>query len=159
MKQLILAVVYIFIGAIASAQTVLNPPLAKVDFVSPDHNAVIPVGEAGAGGQKLVSYQGMVFPVGSTGPATVTGPVIAKTLVTTGTAGPFRLTFAQLGITSIPACTVIAPATCPQYFVILSAIGPGGTTLSLAADSDTFSLAPLQPTSKPAGPSAIKLVP
>jgi hypothetical protein len=144
---------------IAAAQVVLVPAVAKVDFASPAHSAVIPVGEAGAGGPVVVSYQGLVFDVGSTGAARLIGPVIAKTLATTGTLGPFRLTFAQLGITNVPACTVVAPATCPQYFVVIAAIGPGGSALSLAADSDTFSLAPLQPTSKPAAPSAIKLVP
>lgn len=164
MKKLSLSIVLALVALAVPTQAqpatvVIVPTTAKVDFTSASHAAVIPAGQVNAGQPVVASYQAMVFPVGSSGSATITGPVIAKTLVTTGTAGPFRLTFAQLGITNIPPCTVVAPATCPQYFLILAAIGPGGRTESLAADSDLFGLAPLQPNQPAAAPSVIKVLP
>lgn len=163
MKQLVLALVFLCMAAAASAQTVLNPTTAAVDFFSADHAAVIPVGQANAGLQAIASYQGMVFPSAAdptAGTPTIVGPVVAKAGATAGNPGLLRLTFAQLGLTAIPACTVVAPATCPPFSIVLVAIGPNGTSArSVTAESDAFMRAALLPGVAPAAPSQVKVVP
>lgn len=169
MKRVLFTLGVLLAAAAASGQVLINPLVAKVDFLSTDHSAIIPVGQPNAGQPVITSYQASVFPIAAdvtTGTPLVVGPVIAKTLaVSNPTATALRLTFAQLGIatvgpTGIPACTVVAPAVCPQYSVLLVAIGPGGTSLrGIGNASDSFTLAPLQPNPQPAAPSTVKVQP
>lgn len=146
MKRLLLALslfLLVLLPRVSSAQVIIDPLVAKVDFTEPDETQ-----------PDITSYQAALFPLGGTA-SILTGPVVPKTLVTVGTAGPWRLTYAQLGIT-LPACTVVTPGVCPQYFLTLAAIGPSGTSTSPA--SDPFALAPL-PLPKPAAPSLVHPVP
>lgn len=163
MKVFLFALASLLVAAAASAQTVVNPTVAAVDFFSADHASVIPAGQANAGQPAIASYQGMIFPSAadpSSGTPTLVGPVIAKTLAVANPAGTaLRLTFAQMGITGVPACTVIAPAVCPSFSVVMVAIGPNGTTArSVTAESDSFMRAALV-SSPPAAPSLLKVVP
>lgn len=157
MKRFLLTLVLLAVPQLVSAQ-VANP--SAVDFVSTDQNAVIPVGQVGAGQPLLASYQGMLFAVAadpSTGTPLVVGPVIAKTLaVVQPAANTYRLTFAQLGVT-IPAC---ANLPCPQFSLVLVSIGPGGISArGVSAESDPFTATvPTQPRA-PAGPTTVKVVP
>jgi hypothetical protein len=164
MKYLPFALVaWLTLPVAVSAQVVVNPTTAAVDFFSSDHSAVIPVGQANAGQPVIASYQGMVFPEAAdpgAGTPTIVGPVVAKATATAGNPGLLRLTLAQMGLTAIPACTVVAPATCPQFTVVMVSIGPGGTSArSVTAESDPFMRAALLPSQAPAGPSQLKVVP
>ncbi len=151
----------------AQIPTVIDPVTARVEFQSADHTAIIPAGEAGAGGPAVVSYQAYLFLVAAdvtTGVPLFSGPVIAKTLAAVVNATPpitYSLTFAQMGLSSaIPACTVVAPATCPAYDIVLVSIGPGaltGTARAVASESDPFSLTPLLPTRAPASPAVVRI--
>ncbi len=158
----LIALILVFAAA-ASAQVVVVPATASLDFVSADNVAVIPAGQANAGQPAITSYQASVFPSAAdptAGTPTIVGPVIAKTLAVGNPAGTaLRLTFAQMGITAVPACTVVTPALCPSFSVVLVAIGPNGTTArSVAAESDSFMRAALG-SSPPAAPSLLKVVP
>lgn len=167
MKRFCFALVVLSLATAASAQAVVDKNIAKLDFTSASQAAIIPVGEVGAGGPVLISYQASVFPITadvSTGTPLVVGPVFAKALaVSNPAATALRLTFAQMGIaTGIPACTAVLPATCPVYSVVLIAIGPNNRTLpGLASESDSFTLAApvLLPTTPPVPPSLLKIVP
>jgi hypothetical protein len=140
---------------------IANP--STFEFTSPDHTTIIAAGEVGAGQAKLSSYQGMLFNVSdnpASGVPVVVGPVISKTLAALQPApapgNTYRLTRTQMGIV-IPTCTT---ATCPQYTLLLVAIGPGGTSArSVASESDPFTAAVPVPTSAPAGPVNVKALP
>lgn len=162
-KILLLALIFLSLAAAASAQTVVVPATAKVDFLSADNIAIIPAGQLNAGQPVVTSYQGSVFLLADdvvTGTPLIVGPVVPKALVTS-TPTSLRLTFVQLGITAIPACTVVAPAVCPVYDVLLVAIGPNGTSAkAVVSESDSFTLAPLVlPSPPPAGPSTVRIAP
>lgn len=158
--------VFLLVGASASAQIVVNPATAKLEFGSDDHNTIIPPGQVGAGGPALVSYQAMVFPASadvSTGVPVWTSPVIPKTVVSTvGTATPatYSLTFFQMGITTatLGPCAVVAPNPCPGFTIVLVDIGAGGTTArSVASESDSFSWAALTLPALAAPPLRLKV--
>lgn len=161
--RVVCAAAVLAVPVTVSAQVVISPATAKVDFASVDHTALIPAGFSGEGNPLLVSYQGMVFPGPadpSSGVPLIVGPVIPKTAVTVGTLAPFRLTLGQMGLTAIPPCTVVAPTVCPSYSVVIVSLGPGGTSArAVAAESDPFTLAALLPTLPPVGPTLLRIVP
>jgi len=147
------------------ANVTVDPLTAKVAFASTDHTATIPAGQVGAGSPTIASYQAFVFNLSADvtiGTPILAGGVVAKTLVAPSgdIDAPFGLTFAQLGITNIPACTVVLPANCPQYSVVLVAIGPGGTSArGVTSESGPFSRPSLLPAVAPAGPSQVEIKP
>lgn len=139
---------------------VANP--TALTFESTDHTATIPAGAVNAGQPAIASYQAMLFPAAAdpaSGVPTIVGPVIAKTLATTvasTTPQRYRLTFAQMGITT-PACSTLP---CPQYSMLLVAIGPNGTSArGVAGESDLFTAAVPTPGSPPAGPTSVRVGP
>jgi hypothetical protein len=169
MKHLILTVaaalaLSLLVASSASAQVVVNPATAGLDFFSADHSAVIPVGQPNAGQPAIVSYQALVFPSAITEPfsgtPTITGVVVPKaSVVPDVTPGFLRLTFAQMGITNLPACAVVAPAVCPAFSIVLVGTGPNGPSLkAVISESDSFMRAALIQIA-PAGPSQLKVVP
>lgn len=151
----------------ASAQVIINFAQSRVEFTSTDHDTIVPAGQVGAGGPVILTYQALVLLTAAdpvAGNVIFTSAPIPRTAVTTiSGVSPnqtFSLTFLQLGITAavLPACTVVAPATCPAYSVILLTSGPAGTSArSLLAESDSFSLAALVLPAKPAPPSLVKV--
>lgn len=165
MKPLGMALLFLtLVAPTAAAQTVVDPLVASVDFFSADHSAVIPAGFPSAGQPTVTSYQGFLFPVAAdvtTATPSITGVVVPKATAVGNPAGTARrLTLAQLGLTALPACTAVAPATCPQFKVTMVAIGPGGTTARTAAStSDSFLRASLAPNPLPAAPSAVVIAP
>lgn len=163
MKNILITLALLLAASAASGQTVIDPAVAKLDFFSTDHAAVIPVGQANAGQPAITSYQGILFPSAAdpaAGTPAIVGPVIAKALAVANPAGTaLRLTLAQMGIAALPACTVVAPAVCPTFSIVLVAIGPNGTTArSVLAESDSFMRASLV-SLPPAAPSLLKIVP
>lgn len=151
----------------AAPTVVVNLAQARIEFTSPDHDTLIPVGQVGEGSPMLLSYQAVILLTAAdpvTGVVTITSPVIPKAnvIVISGVTPNqiFSLTFVQLGITAaaLPVCSAIAPATCPSYSVILLATGPSGTTVrSAASESDPFALAARTMPARPAPPSGLKV--
>jgi hypothetical protein len=137
-----------------SAQ-VANPSL--IQFSSADQTTTIPAGQVNAGQPTLTSYQALLLAAASdatTGPIVQTGGVIPKTAVVASgvTNSPYQLPFSALGLT-IPTCTT---ATCPQYTVVLLAIGPGGISLrGVGAESNPFTAAVPVATAPPAAPGNV----
>lgn len=162
MKQMLLVLVFLSLAAAASAQVVVDPVLASVDFFSADHSAVIPVGFPSAGLPTVTSYQALVFPTAAdvtTAVALITGTVVPKATAIASPTGRL-LTFAQLGVTAIPVCAVVAPASCPLFKITLLAIGPGGTTArTVGSTSNSFLRASLAPNPLPAAPSMVVVQP
>jgi hypothetical protein len=146
------------------AQIALNPATASVEFDSPDHTAVVPAGQVNAGQPKLSSYQAILLSAAAdavSGAPLFTGPVIAKSVVTAGTlpTTPYKLTFAQMGLTvaQVPACTTLP---CPQYTIVLLAIGPNGTSArGISAESPPFTSLVPAPGTPPAGPTNVVVKP
>jgi hypothetical protein len=141
---------------------VANPTILQFD--SPDHTAVVPVGQVGAGSSKVTGYQALLLLASSdavTGPVVAAGLVLAKLNVGTSPIvtppNPiYQVTLAQLGIT-IPLCTTLP---CAQYSIVLTALGPGGTSLrGVSSESGPFTSAVPLPTSLPAAPTNVQVKP
>jgi len=130
---------------------------SSVQFDSADHTALVPVGEVGAGTPKVTGYQALLLLASSdavSGPVIATGTVLPKaSVILSPVATPpnpmFQATVGQLGIT-IPPCISLP---CPQYSLILTAVGPGGTSSrGAASESSPFTASVPVPTSPPAAP-------
>ena len=156
----------LLVSTSASAQVIINFAASRVEFTSTDHDTLVPVGQVGAGTPLITSYQGFTI-LNAANPAAgqvITSPVIPRAAVSVISGVTpnqvFSLTFAQLGITAaaLPACSVIAPLTCPAYQVVLTVDGPAGPTArGVLAASDPFSLAAQILPAKPASPSLVKV--
>lgn len=157
----ILAAATALLAMATTARAQLANPSA-VDFTSGDHTTTIPAGQTNAGQPTLSSYQGMIFKLVDDPQAGVPvsiGPVIAKAAAVARPAAEganrFRLTFAQMGITT-PACTALP---CPQYSMLIVAVGPNGTSArGVAGESDPFTAAVPVQGPPPAAPVNTKVV-
>lgn len=170
-KKVLLALALLLCARTTYAQTpptvVVNLAQARIEFTSPDHDTLIPVGQVGEGTPLLLSYQAVTLLTSAdplTGVVTITSPVIPKAnaIVISGVSPNqvFSFTFLQLGIipSALPICNAVAPATCPSYNVILMATGPSGTTVrSATSESDPFALAARTTPARPAPPSTVKV--
>lgn len=164
MRRLFLTLILLSLPASVFAQ-LANP--GAVTFVSVDHATTIPAGTTNAGQPTVTSYQASMFPAAadvSTGVPIAVGPVIAKATAALqpapAPANTYKLTFAQMGFTganAIPACSVLP---CPQYTIVLVAIGPNGTSAkSVASESDAFTATLPVVGPPPAGPTSVKVGP
>jgi len=148
--------------AIPAHAQVANPSI--VQFDSADHSALIPAGQVGAGTPKITSYQALLLLASSdavAGPVVAAGAVLPKaSVVASPIATPpnpaYQATMSQLGIT-LPACTTLP---CTQYSIVLTALGPGGTSLrGVASESAPFTATVPAATSLPAAPTNVVVKP
>jgi len=152
---------------------VVNPATATMEFNSPDHNTVAPPGDVSAGQPLITGYQPLLFPVAAdvnTGTPIASGTVIPKAnvvIVTPATTPPtYRTNFVQAGFVvgtgtnQIPPCTVVAPAVCPVYTMLMVAVGPNNRTSprGVLSESNPFLLASLVVT-QPAAPGNVVVKP
>ena len=146
--------VVVGLSAPASAQ-IVNPSILQFD--SADHAALVPAGEVSAGSAKVTGYQALLLLSTSdavTGPVVAAGVVLPKAAVAASPVAvppnpAFQVTLAQLGIV-IPPCTTLP---CVQYALVLTAIGPGGTSLRGGSSATVpFTASVPAPTSLPAAP-------
>jgi hypothetical protein len=138
MMKLLIVVVALLVASSAFAQTptlIVDPMTAAGEFNSVDHT-------------NTITYRASLWPDGTTdftGPPIATGIDVPASAVTTVSPGLYRLTFVQMGLaTKIPACTVVAPGTCPVYRALLQGIGTDKvpSAPAVAVLSNPFGVAP-----------------
>jgi len=151
MWRLVLVLALVACASRGQAQ-VVAPTL--VQFSSSDQATMIPVGTNNAGQPTLTSYQALLLKASDdavSGPVVQMGSVVPKASVSASGVplSPFQLSLTQLGLT-IPTCTTLP---CQQYSVVLTAIGPNGTSLrGVGSESPSFTAAAPLAGTAPAAP-------
>ena len=165
MRRRLLIALFLLLPTPVFAQVAITPT-SSVTFISADHTTIIPAGQVNAGQPLLASYQVSLF-AASADPTTgvplavsaVLGKAAAVLQPAPAPANTYKLTFAQTGLLpSIPACTTLP---CPQYTLLIIAIGTDGKTSAkgVLSESDPFTAAVPLPNQAPAAPASVKIVP
>lgn len=167
MRRRFLLALFLLCPAPLYAQVIAITPNALGQFVSADHTTLTPAGQTNAGQPVISGYQFSVFPASAdvtTGVPISVSTVIPKAnvaLVPSTTPQQYSVTFAAMGFLSgpqaIPACTTLP---CPQYTMLVVAIGPNGTSAkAVTAESNPFTAALPVQGPPPAGPTNVTVKP